>query len=99
MVKTRIPKLLGTSKKSAFAWLTELHKKGLLFCLDDNPHDIVSIADGTPTFTDREATEITEILVLLFAKLGNQLHDLAFEVVSRTFHTRTERRAFNTMYG
>lgn len=99
MTESRIPQLPGTSKKAAFAWLTALHKRGLLFCLDDQPQDIGTISDGLRTFTDDEAKEIAEILSSLFAKRGDELHELAFEVVSRTFHTRAERQAFKTMYG
>lgn len=99
MAQSRIPPLAGTSKKSVFAWLTALHKQKILFCLDDDPRDIANIADGSPLFTDDEAREVSEILGLLFGKLGDELHGLAFEVLSRTFHTRIERRAFKILYG
>lgn len=99
MTQSRIPPLAGTSKKSAFAWLTALHKQEMLFCLDDDPSDIVSIADGSPLFTDDEARKVSEILGLLSGKLGDELHGLAFEVLSRTFHTRIERKAFKILYG
>lgn len=99
MSESRIPILAGTSKKAASAWLSALHTKGLLFCLDDQPEDIVTIADGSRTFTDDEAKEVTGVLNKLFAKRGDELHGLAFEVLSQTFHTRTERKAFKTMYG
>lgn len=99
MNDVRIPQLLGTLKKAAFAWLTAMHQRGLLFCLDDDPQGIVSISDGARLFTDAEATEISEGLHRLFAERGNELHELAFEVVSRTFHTRAERQALKIMYG
>ncbi|MFC5521932.1 hypothetical protein [Polaromonas jejuensis] len=99
MAESRIPPLAGTSKKAAFAWLTALHKAGLLFCLDDKPQDIVTIADGSQTFSTEEAQEITQILNRLFGKHGDELHGLAFEVLSKTFHTYAERSAFKTMYG
>ena len=99
MTESRIPVHGGTSKKAASAWLSALHTKGLLFCLDDQPEDIVTIADRSRTFTDDEAKEVTGILNTLVAKRGDELHGLAFEVLSKTFHTRTERKAFKTMYG
>lgn len=94
----RIPQLSGTSKKAAFAWLTAMHQRGLLFCLDDDPREIVSISDGARLFTDVEVKEVSAILHRLFARRGDELHELAFEVVSRTFHTRTERQALKIMY-
>ena len=99
MVESRIPELIGTSKKAADAWLTAMHKRGLLFCLDDKPLDILKISDGSRIFTDNEANEVSKILDRLFEKRGDELHELAFEIVSKTFHTYTERRAFKTMYG
>lgn len=99
MTQSRIPPLAGTSKKAAFAWLTALHKQEMLFCLDDDPQNILSNADNSPLFTDDEAKEVSKILGLLFGKLGDGLHGLAFEVLSRTFHTHAERRAFKTFYG
>lgn len=99
MAESRIPHVSGTSKKAAFAWLTALHKRELLFCLDSDPRDVVKISDDSRLFTDEEAIELSAILEKLFLKRGDELHELAFEVVSRTFHTRAERRAFKTMYG
>lgn len=99
MAKSRIPQISGTSREEAFVWFTALHKRGLLFCLDDDPRDLFKISDDSRLFTDEEAAELENILNGLFAKLGDELHELAFEVLSRTFHTRAERRAFKTMYG
>ena len=75
-----------------------MHRRGLLFCLDDDPKEIVSISDGARLFTDAEAKEVSAILHRLFGRRGDALHKLAFEVVSRTFHTRTERHALKIMY-
>ncbi|MDP2257657.1 MAG: hypothetical protein Q8K05_16680 [Polaromonas sp.] len=97
MSDSRIPQLTGTSKKAALAWLTTLHKEGMLFCLDDDPRDILKISDDSRLFTDDEATEVSGILNRLFIKLGDELHGLAFEVISRTFHTKAERKAFKTL--
>lgn len=99
MMKSRIPRLEGTSKKAALAWLKVMHAGELLFCLDDRPEDIIRISDGMRLYSDDEAIEVAEILDVLFAKHGDELHDLAFEVVSRTFHTAAERRAMRSMYG
>lgn len=99
MTESRIPQPHGTSRKAAFAWLQAMHRQELLFCLDDRPEDILRISDGTRLYSDSEAREVAEILEALFAKRGDELHELAFEVVSRTFHTPAERRAMHSMYG
>lgn len=99
MAKSRIPTITGSSRKEAFMWFTALHARGMLFCLDENPQDLFKISDGSRLFTDEESVELVMILEALFAKHGDELHGLAFEVLSRTFHTREERRAFKSMYG
>lgn len=71
----------------------------MLFCLDDDPKDIWNIEENSRLFTDDEAREISEILNRLFEKLGDEVHGMAFEVFSRTFHTRAERREFKILYG
>lgn len=99
MTESRIPQLTGISKKAAFAWLQAMHARELLFCLDDRPQDIVRISDGSRLYSDEEAGKVSGILDMLFQEHGDDLHDLAFEVVSRTFHTPAERRAMHSMYG
>ena len=99
MTESRIPELTGTSKKAANAWLSALHKRGLLFCLNDDPLDIWKISDGARLFTGEEGNEVSKILDRLFEKRGDELYELAYGIVSKTFHTRAERRAFKTMYG
>lgn len=99
MAESRVPALTGTSKKAANAWLKELHTRGLLFCLDNNPAELFQITDGTRTFTDDEVQEVSGLLNRLFEKRGDELYGLAYETLSQTFHTRAERRAFKVMYG
>lgn len=99
MAESRIPELTGTSKKAANAWLKELHTRGLLFCLDNDPAELFQISDGTRTFTDDEAQEVSGLLNRLFEKRGDELYGLAYETLSKTFHTRAERRTFKVMYG
>lgn len=99
MAKSRIPHIRGDSREEVFAWFSALHKRGLLFCLDNDPRELFKISDDSRLFTNEEAAEISVILHALFVRHGDVLHELAFEVVSRTFHARAERRAFKTMYG
>lgn len=99
MTESRIPALAGTSKRAAKAWLKELHKRKLLFCLDNDSAELFLISDGTRMFTDSEAQKVSGIVNRLFEKRGDELYGLAFEALSKTFHTRAERRAFKVMYG
>lgn len=98
MDESRLAHLAGSSIKAVTTWLAALHKRSMLFCLDDDPKGICLISDGSRVFSDNEANEISLILDVLFLKLGDKLHELAFDTLSRTFHTPAERRAFKTMY-
>ena len=98
MPQSRIPKLISTSRANAFAWFQSLHKEGLLFCLDDDPATLVCITDGARIFTNLEANEVSATIDRIFQSLGNEAHELAFEVLSRTFHTQLERRTMHSAY-
>ena len=99
MTTCKIPKLKADNAKAAKSWLQRMHRRNLLFCVDSNPQDLVKISDGSPMFTALECVELSAILDRLFAAIGSEVHDLAFDVVSRTFHTRSERRAIKAIYG
>jgi hypothetical protein len=99
MTTQTIPELRGASKRAATTWFSEMHKLGLLFCLDTPPHDIYRISDGARTFTDEQVKSVTSVVNALFDKHGDAVHEFAFEVVSKTFHTPAERRTLKTMYG
>jgi len=96
--QSRIPKLINTSRANVFAWFHSLHEQGLLFCLDDDPATLVRITDGEPMFTNLDAREVSATIDRIFQSLGNEAHDLAFEVLSRTFHTQQERRTMHSAY-
>ena len=99
MDSNRIPKLTADTKTAARSWLNRMHKRGLLFCLDDAPQNIERIDDGTPMFTALECATISAILERIFTAIGDDAHELAFDIVSRTFHTRAERKALQAQYG
>ena len=98
MPQSRIPKLISTSRANAIAWFQSLHKLDLLFCLDDDPATLVCITDGARVFTNLEASEVSATIDRIFQSLGNEAHELAFEVLSRTFHTQQERRIIHSAY-
>jgi hypothetical protein len=99
MPTTRIPTLSNSTRAGAQKWLAQMHKQGLLFHPDDNPHEITGIADGKPTFTQTECEEVTQALQLMFLNHGDAVYELAMDVVSRTFHTPAERKAIAALNG
>ncbi len=99
MQTTRIPMLANSSRTAAHNWLAQMHSGGLLFHPDNNPSDLVQIADGSPTFTPQECKEATHTLKLMFLHHGDAVYELAMDVVSRAFHTPAERKAIAALNG
>ena len=63
-------------------------------CLDNDPAELVLIADGATMFSELEVSQLRNILARIQCCIGEAMHDLAFEVISKTFHTATERELF-----
>lgn len=99
MPTSRIPALSNTTHAGARKWFTQMQKRELLFHPDDSPSEIIGIADGKPTFTQAECEEVAQALKLMFMHHGDTVYELAFDVVSRTFHTPAERKAFAALNG
>ena len=71
-MKSRIPTLREASFDGALSWFAEMQNQNLLFHPEDDPADIVRIADGERIFSDREATEVRFVLDALDKQLGHE---------------------------
>ena len=99
MANSRIPTLVDTSTAHIVTWFQMMHKRGILFCLDDDPASLVRIVDGGLMFTELEAQKVSAIVGRIFSALGNEAHAHAFDVLSSTFHTKQERLAMQAACG
>jgi hypothetical protein len=99
MQPTRIPALTNNSRTAARKWFTQMHRSELLFHPDNNPYELVQIADGSPTFTSQECEEASQALKLMFLHHGDAVYELAMDVVSRAFHTPAERKSIAALNG
>lgn len=99
MIGTRIPKLTVTTPTAAKSWFKRMHADGLMFHPDDSPEEIIEIASGAPQFSNSECIQLKQYLDKLFAALGDRVYDIAFDVVSTTFHMRAERRPISANCG
>ncbi|MFZ4535009.1 hypothetical protein [Propionivibrio sp.] len=70
---SRIPKLQEVSFDGALLWFSELQTKGLLFHPEDDPGEIISIADGNVVFSSSEAVELRFLLEELDSGLGHEI--------------------------
>ena len=71
-MKSRIPTLREASFDGALSWFAEMQNQNLLFHPEDDPADIVRIADGERIVSDREATEVRFVLDALDKQLGHE---------------------------
>ena len=99
MTGTRVPKLTGTTPTAAKSWFKRMHADGLMFHPDESPNEIMEIASEARLFSDAECIQLKQYLAQLFAALGDRVHDIAFDVVSTTFHSHAERRAISANCG
>ncbi|OZA13466.1 MAG: hypothetical protein B7X94_02335 [Hydrogenophilales bacterium 17-62-8] len=80
--QSRIPKLRDTTFDSALLWFSEMQYGKLLFHPEDDPADIITIADGERTFSDSEVQELRFLLDELDENLG---HDKVIEAAYPIF--------------
>lgn len=81
-MKSRIPTLHEASFDGALSWFAEMQNQHLLFHPEDDPADIVRIADGKPIFSNREAMEVRFVLEALDRQIG---HEALMEAVYPVF--------------
>lgn len=81
-VQSRIPKLRDTTFDGALLWFSEMHCDGLLFHPEDDPADIIKIADNEQMFSDAEVLELRFLLDELDERLG---HDKMIEAAYPIF--------------
>lgn len=83
-MKSRIPTLREASFDGALSWFAEMQNLQLLFHPEDDPADIVRIADGERVFSNREAAEVRFALDALDKQLGHEaLMEAAYPVFMR----------------
>lgn len=83
-MNSRIPTLREATLDGALSWFAEMQNQQLLFHPEDDPDDIVRIADGERVFSDREAAEIRFVLDALDKQLGHEsVMEAAYPVFMR----------------
>lgn len=83
-MKSRIPTLHEATFDGALSWFAEMQNQQLLFHPEDDPADIVRIADGERVFSNREVAEVRFVLNALDKQLGHEaLMEAAYPVFMR----------------
>ncbi len=70
--KSRIPALRQVSFDGALMWFSEMQCQKLLFHPEEDPADIIRIADNTPVFSAHEVEELRFVIGALDRELGHE---------------------------
>ncbi len=70
--ESRIPKLSEVSFDGALMWFSEMKCRELLFHPEDDPSDIIRIADGVCVFSEGEVKELRFLVDEMEAGLGHE---------------------------
>ncbi|WP_027081224.1 hypothetical protein [Luteimonas mephitis] len=76
MDESRIPRLADDSRESVSRWFEQMYDRGLLFHPDDDPANIVCIADDSPTFTASECEELRDTIAHMLSCHGDDVYDI-----------------------
>ena len=71
MNASRIPDFTNHTPDGMQWWFAEMSTRDLIFHCEESPREIINIADGKRTFTDRECTKLEAILSLMYGMFGN----------------------------
>lgn len=71
-MQSRIPTVREMSFDGALMWFSEMQDQQLLFHPEDDPADIIRIADNSPLFSTREVEELRFVIGALDSELGHE---------------------------
>ena len=77
---SRIPVCKNYTFDGMLYWFAEMSANDLLFHPDDDPANIVRIADNVPTFDENEVRQVRKIIDQMFAKNGVDIYEAAYPI-------------------
>lgn len=89
--QSRIPKLHDTTFDGALLWFAEMQCSKLLFHPEDDPADIIRIANGERLFSDEEVKEIRFLMNKLEEAIGHdKVIEAAYPIFMNAFGNRLD---------
>lgn len=77
---SRIPACKDYTFDGMLYWFAEMSENNLLFHPDDDPANIVRIADNAKLFSRSEVLNVREILKRMFAENGDDVYEAAYPI-------------------
>ena len=81
---SRIPKWTDRNFDGMLIWFSEMSVRGLLFHPDNDPSEIVSIANGERLFSDSEAAELRSTVAEMFELRGDEVYEAGLPIFRAT---------------
>jgi len=72
---SRIPQWSEHNFDGMLIWFSEMSVRGLLYHPDDDPDEIVSIANGRKLFSNEEAAELRLTVAEMFELKGDEVYE------------------------
>jgi hypothetical protein len=80
MAATRIPDYAEKSFDGMLFWFAEMSNRGLLFHPDEDPADMIHVAEDRPLFTVDEADSVRNILTDMFDSFEDQVYEACYPI-------------------
>jgi len=77
---SRIPQWTDRNFDGMLAWFAEMSIRGLLFHPDDDPSEIISVANNTKIFSDLEVSEVRATIDEMFALQGDNVYEAGLPI-------------------
>ena len=79
-VANRIPACNNFTFDGMLIWFAEMSVKELLFHPDDDPAEVIRIADNAPLFNENEVGQLRRTIDRMFAENGDAVYEAAYPV-------------------
>jgi len=90
-IESRMPKLSEMPFDGALIWFSEMKCRDLLFHSEDDPADIIRVADGVCAFSAYEQEELRLLLSKMKSRLGHEnVIEAAYPVFLRAERIRLD---------
>lgn len=86
----RIPDWTSRDFDGMLRWFSEMSVRDLLFHPEDDPSDVVRIADGTSSFTPEECEKLRGILNGMWSDHGDAVNEAAHPIFMKAAGIRLD---------
>ena len=79
-VANRIPACKEFTFDGMLNWFAEMSDKELLFHPDEDPAEMIRIADNSPLFNEKEVRQLRRTINRMFVENGDEVYEAAYPI-------------------